>query len=130
MLILAFKVLIGLNALGVALILAVAFELLQLSLSPLWFRLPLAMFLAGMVLALLGLFWTGILRTALWRQYLSHGERRGFWLPALFAMLSHFLALIMFAAACWALLGVTALSHYYDDAHPSPPATVPYFQHR
>lgn len=119
----------GLNAIGVALILAIALGLTPLSVSPYWLRLPLAMFLAGMMLCLLGLFWTGILRTALWRQYQSGTGRRSHWLPALFAMLSHFLALLMFATACWALLGVTSLSRYHDDPRGVGQGSVPYFQH-
>lgn len=88
------------------------------------------MFLAGMTLSLLGLFWTGVLRTALWRQYVLKTGRRTHWLFAFFAMLSQFLALFMFAAACWALLGVAALSQYYDDAHADLPGSVPFFQQR
>lgn len=119
----------GLNATGVALILAIAIGLAPLSVSPYWLRLPLAMFLAGMMLCLLGLFWTGILRTTLWRQHQSGTVGRSHWLPALFAMFCHFLALTMFAAACWALLGVTSLSRYHDDARGVGPGSVPYFQH-
>lgn len=105
------------NGLGVALLFSVALGLLPSALSPYWLRLPLALFLAGMMLALMGLFWAGMLRLTVARQQTSGYARRTYWIPALFAIISYFFALIAFAAACWAFLGVASLSHYHNDIH-------------
>lgn len=106
-----------LNGLGVASILIVALGLFPVELAPYWLRLPLALFLAGMLLSILGLFWSGMLQVALMRQCLAGYARRSHWVPALFAMISYFCAFVAFAAACWAFLGVASLSIYHDDFH-------------
>lgn len=130
MLILAFKVVLGLNVLGVALVLSVALDVFPLTLPAYWLRVPLAMFLAGMMLSLLGLFWTGAARTASQRKHLLSTVRRGHWLPTAFAAVCHILALMMFCAACWAFLGMTSLSRYHGDTpRGSGYGDVPYFQH-
>ena len=119
-----------LNGLGLALIFAVALGLLPSGLSPYWLRIPLALFLAGMMLALLGVFWTGMLRLSVARQNRQTYARRTHWLPALFAMFSYIFAFIAFAAACWAFLGVTAMAHYHGDVHQGiRPGGVPGLQH-
>lgn len=128
--ILAFKASIWLNALGVASVVAVATGVIPFALSPYWLRLPMALFLAGIVLSGLGLLWSGLTRGSLVRQALSKSVRRTHWVPALFATISYGLALIVFAAGCWAFLGVASLSQLYDDTHSGlghgrPPA----FQH-
>lgn len=118
----------ALNGLGIALLFAVALDLVPLTLSPYWLRLPLALFLAGMMLSMLGLFWSGILQAGLNRREVTGSTRRGHWVSALFVMISYVLALMAFAAACWAFLGVTALSHYYDGIHQGMgQGSMPYF---
>lgn len=114
---LAFKALMWLNGLGIALVFIVALGLIPWTLSPYWLRLPLALYLAGVLLAVLGLFWSGMLHTALSRQCLSGNTRRSHWIPALLTLISYFLAFLAFAAACWAFLGVMSLAHYHDDVH-------------
>lgn len=106
-----------LNGLGVALLFFVALGLFPSVFSPAWLRLPLALFLAGMMLALLGLFWAGMLRLTITRQQMSGHARRTHWIPALFAMISYSFAFIAFAAGCWAFLGVASLAHYHHGIH-------------
>lgn len=96
---------------------AVAAGMIPFALSPYWQRLPMALFLAGMMLSALGLFWSGLTRNLLIRQVLSGRSRRTHWIPALFATISYALAFIVFAAGCWAFLGVASLSQIYDDTH-------------
>lgn len=120
-----------LHCLGVAVVLFVGLGGTELFLSPSWLRLPLALFLAGMMLSMLGLFWAGVTQDALRRQLASHDVGRSHWVPGLFAIVSYALALIVFAAACWALLGVASLSRYLDGVHGSPTSrSNPGFHHR
>src|SRR5690554_5156405 len=118
------------NGLGVASLFGVALGLFPSGLSPSWLRLPLALFLAGLMLALLGLFWAGLLRLTISRQHLSGYARRTHWIPALITMITYFLAFLAFAAGCWAFLGVASLSHYHHDIHQgTSQGSVPRLQH-
>lgn len=106
-----------LNGLGVAFVMAVAAEVIPFALSPYWLRLPMALFLAGIMLSGLGLLWSGLTRGSLVRQAISGRMGRTHWVPALFATISYALALVVFAAGCWAFMGVASLSQFYEGTH-------------
>lgn len=117
LLVLGFKLVTGLNALGLVLVFGLALDLMPLSLQAFWLRLPMALFLAGLALGAVGLLWSGLAQAAIQEQTRGGQLRRLHWVPALLAIASHALALLAFAAGCWALLGLTSLSQMADEAH-------------
>lgn len=125
MLVLGFKTCTWLNGLGVALTLVLAIGAAPSLVSPYWLRLPLALFLAGIAMAGLGLLWSGIVQGAMLRQLLTGRMRHSHWVATFLALICYALALLAFAAGCWATLGIASLSDYYGEAQSSLDHMVP-----
>lgn len=102
-----------LNAGGLFLVLLAAFDTVPSVFSPMWLRMPLLIYVVGVLFAFMGLFWTHLLSVSLLAQSVAGRLGRGHWLPMLCATLSYGLSLLAFVAGCWlsvALAGV-ASSH-------------------
>jgi len=71
-------------------------------------QLPMALFLAGLVAACLGLLFAYLAQVSLLRQGYTGHMTRGHWRAQLLAMICYLLAALAFCAACWFSLGQAA----------------------
>ncbi|MGE6914996.1 hypothetical protein [Achromobacter kerstersii] len=71
-------------------------------------QLPMALFLAGLVAACLGLLLAYLAQVSLLRQGYTGHMTRGHWPAQLLAMICYLLAALAFCAACWFSLGQAA----------------------
>ncbi|PLC49430.1 hypothetical protein CR159_12555 [Pollutimonas subterranea] len=108
---LGFKFLAWINGMGVVVILAFGLDIIQVDLAPQWLRLPMAAFLAGMVLSALGLLWTYPALASLLNQLVSGRARRTHWLPLSCTMIAYALSLFAFVCGCWITLGLGHLAY-------------------
>ncbi len=108
---LGFKFLAWINSLGVVVILFFGLGIIQVDLAPHWLRLPLAAFLAGLVLSALGLLWTYPAQASLLNQLVSGRARRTHWLPLSCTIIAYTLSLLAFVAGCWITLGLGHLAY-------------------
>lgn len=68
-------------------------------------QLPLALFLAGLLAACLGLMFAYLLQVSLLRQGYTGHLTRGHWPAQLLALVCYLFSVLLFAAACWFSLG-------------------------
>jgi len=68
-------------------------------------QLPLAMFLAGLLLSGLGLLFAYLAQVSLLRQGYTGHMTRGHWPAQLLAMICYLLSALAFCSACWCTLG-------------------------
>lgn len=108
---LGFKFLAWINSLGVVVILFFGLGIIQADLAPQWLRLPLAAFLAGLVLSALGLLWTYPAHASLINQLVSGRVRRTHWIPLSCTIIAYTLSLLAFVGGCWITLGLGHLAY-------------------
>ncbi|MCQ9616178.1 hypothetical protein L1889_05245 [Paenalcaligenes niemegkensis] len=120
-----------LNTGGVLVLLLAAFDTIPSVFTPGWLRMPLMMYLVGLVLAFIGLFWTHLTGVSLLAQSLAGRLARGHWLPMLCSILSYGLSLIVFVIACWLSFALAGVATHYEamqsglpDSHPP---LLPYY---
>ena len=113
LLVLGFKASAWSNGLGVVLVLGIGLNVFALDVSALWLRLPLALYLAGVLLSGVGLVWTGLAQGVRARQCGPGQVRRFHWIPSLLAVVCYALALLAFATGCWATLGIASLAQFH-----------------
>jgi hypothetical protein len=99
----------------VLLILACATGMVQTELTPGWLRLPMAAFLAGLVLCGLGLLWSYLVLASLFAQMVKGQARRTHWVPLFCAMVAYSLSMAAFVLACWSLLGLSSFIHHFSE---------------
>ncbi|SHG76729.1 hypothetical protein [Pollutimonas bauzanensis] len=112
---LGFKFLAWINSMGVLAILSFGMGLIQTDLAPQWLRLPLAIFLAGLVLSALGLLWSYPLQASLLNQLVSGHARRTHWIPLFCTMVAYSLSLLAFVCGCWFTLGLASMAYQAGD---------------
>ncbi|MYN11956.1 hypothetical protein GSY71_02155 [Pusillimonas sp. TS35] len=100
-LVLGFKSLVWLNGLGIAAITLCSAGVVQLDIATIWLRFPLALFLSGLALGLLGLLWSYPLQSSLAARLASGRRPKLYWVPMLCTTLAYLLSLVMFAGGCW-----------------------------
>lgn len=110
-LVLGFKFLAWINSIGVMVTLAFGLNIIQVELAPQWLRLPLAAFLAGLILSALGLLWTYPAQASLLRQLATGRTRRTHWIPLSCTMIAYTLSLLAFVCGCWITLGLGHLAY-------------------
>jgi hypothetical protein len=121
---LGFRFLAWLNGLGVLLILVCATGMVQTDLVAGWLRLPMAAFLAGLVLCGLGLLWSYLVLASLFAQMVRGQTRRTHWIPLFCAMVAYSLSMVAFVAGCWFTLGLSIFSQHFSESNsPSEEAT-------
>jgi hypothetical protein len=113
---LGFKFLVWLNGLGVLLVLGCAMGIVSTELEPQWLRMPLAVFLAGLVLSGLGLLWSYLVQASLFRQVIGGHLRRTHWIPLFCAMVAYSLSLAAFVVACWITLALSGMAYQGANA--------------
>ena len=108
---LGFKFLAWINSIGVVVILFFGLGIIEVDLAPQWLRLPLAAFLAGLVLSALGLLWTYPAQASLLNQLVSGRARRTHWIPLTCTIIAYTLSLLAFVCGCWITLGLGHLAY-------------------
>ena len=98
---LGFKSLAWLNGIGIGVVLASSAGVLPLELATVWLRFPLAVFLGGLALALLGLLWSFPLMNSLDARLVTGRRSPLHWIPLACTLLAYILSLAAFAAGCW-----------------------------
>ena len=89
--------------------------IVQVGLSPEWLRLPLAIFLGGLVLSALGLLWTYPVQASLMYQLAAGRRRRTHWIPLFCTMVAYTLSLLAFVFGCWFTLSLGNLVYQNAD---------------
>lgn len=114
-----------LNAGGLFLLLLVAFESIPSVFSPSWLRIPLILYLLGLIFAFMGLFWTHLVSVSLLAQSLAGRLRKSHWLAVLCATLSYALSLFAFVSACWFGFALAGVITSYESSRQELPKMHP-----
>lgn len=105
-----FRFLAWINGLGVLFSLCAAVGVIDTSVAPGLFRVPLAAYIAGLALCGVGLLWSYLAQTALFGQLVEGRHRRNHWVPLVCTLLAYGLSLVMFVAGCWYMLHLGELA--------------------
>lgn len=108
---LGFKFLAWINGLGVAVMLWFGVGMVPIDLAPHWLRMPMASFLAGMVLCAMGLLWSYPVHASLLNQLVLGRARKTHWIPLLLTILAYSLSLLAFIVGCWFTLGLASIAY-------------------
>lgn len=98
---LCFKFLAWANGLGLATVFACGTGVIAVDLAAVWLRFPMAVFLAGLALAVLGLLWSYPVQGSLLYQAIHGRARRTHWIPLFCTLLAYAFSLLAFCIGCW-----------------------------
>lgn len=109
--VLSFRVLATLHGVALLVIMLMASGVLNSLFTPEWLRLPLLVFMIGLVSAFLALCWSHW--TAAW--HMSSAGRRWAWIPAFCSAFFLALSLAVFLVGLWGTLGVASFAYQHSD---------------
>ncbi|HRL21122.1 hypothetical protein [Alcaligenes sp. SDU_A2] len=109
--VLSFRVLAGLHSAALLLIMLMASGVLNSVFMPEWLRIPLAVFMVGLVSAFLALCWSHW--TAAW--HMSSAGRRWAWIPAFCSAFFLALSLAIFLLGLWGTLGLASFAVQHNE---------------
>ncbi|WP_394060130.1 hypothetical protein [Alcaligenes sp. WGS1538] len=109
--VLSFRVLATMHGVALLTIMLMASGVLNSVFMPEWLRIPLAVFMLGLVSAFLALCWSHW--TAAWQM--SSTGRRWAWIPAFCSAFFLALSLAVFLLGLWGTLGVASFAYQHSD---------------
>jgi hypothetical protein len=113
---LGFKFLGWLNGLGILLVIACSLGVIQTDLTPYLLRLPLAVYLGGILFCGFGLLWFYAVQVSLCSQAIAGRIRRTHWFPMFCAMIAYSLSLLAFVLGCWSMVNLAGLVYQDPDS--------------